>query len=76
MHNMFHLSEEPVGQCDITNDASIGIVMSYGLQPGFDPLQGLNFSLLHSIWNGSGAHPASYRMGTKVALVGGKGAIA
>jgi len=31
-----------------------------------------NFSLHHHVWNGSGAHPASYPMGTRDSLSGGK----
>jgi hypothetical protein len=33
-----------------------------------------NFSLHHRIQNGSGAHPASYRMGTRGSFPGGKAA--
>jgi len=31
-----------------------------------------NFSLHHHIQNGSGAHPASYPIGTRVSFAGGK----
>jgi len=31
-----------------------------------------NFSLLHYIWTGSGAHPASYAMGTRSSFPGSK----
>jgi hypothetical protein len=31
-----------------------------------------NFSLHHSVQNGSGAHPASYPMGTRALSLGGK----
>jgi hypothetical protein len=33
-------------------------------RPGFDSRQGQDFSLLHNVQTGSGAHPASYPMGT------------
>jgi hypothetical protein len=33
-----------------------------------------NFSLHHRVQNGSGAHPASYPMGTRGSLLGGKAA--
>jgi hypothetical protein len=33
-----------------------------------------NFSLHHRVQSGSGAHPASYPMGTRVSLPGGKAA--
>jgi hypothetical protein len=33
-----------------------------------------NFSLHHRIQNGSGAHPASYTMGTRGSFPGGKAA--
>jgi hypothetical protein len=34
----------------------------------------VNFSLHHRVQNGSGAHPASYTMGTRVSFPGGKAA--
>jgi hypothetical protein len=33
-----------------------------------------NFSLRHRVQNGSGAHPASYPMGTRGSFLGGKAA--
>jgi hypothetical protein len=33
-----------------------------------------NFSLHHRVQNGSGAHPASYQMGTRGSFLGGKAA--
>jgi hypothetical protein len=38
------------------------------------PAGGGNFSLNHRVQNGSGAHPASYPMGTRGSLPGGKAA--
>jgi hypothetical protein len=35
-----------------------------------------NFSLYHRVQNGSGAHPASYPMGTRGSYPGGKAAMA
>jgi hypothetical protein len=43
-------------------------------RPGFDTEQGLNFSLLHNVQTGTGAHPASYRMGTAGCFPAGKAA--
>jgi len=34
----------------------------------------VNFSLHHRVQNGSGAHPASYQMGTEGSFTGGKAA--
>jgi hypothetical protein len=43
-----------------------GYLSRYGdrLRPGFDSRQGLDFSLLHNVQTGSGAHPAFYSAGT------------
>jgi hypothetical protein len=38
------------------------------------PAEAGNFSLHHRVQNGSGAHPASYQMGTRVSFPAGKGA--
>jgi hypothetical protein len=40
----------------------------------FESRWGQEFSLLHVVQTGSGAHPASYRMGTVSSLSGGKAA--
>jgi hypothetical protein len=48
-----------------SRDSSVGIATGYGLDgPGFD------FSLLHSVQTGSGAHPASYPIGTGGSFAG------
>jgi hypothetical protein len=39
-------------------------------------LQGQEFSFLHVVQSGSGAHPASYPMGTGGSFSGGKAAVA
>jgi hypothetical protein len=49
--------------------SSVGIALGYGLNDGstrfrFQKRAG-NFSLHHSVQNGSGSHPASYPMGTR-----------
>jgi hypothetical protein len=61
------------------SNAEVNIVMlsqySHGLRaggPGFDSRQDQYFSLLHSVQTGSGAHPASYPMGTGCSFPGGK----
>jgi hypothetical protein len=51
-----------------SRDSSVGIALGYGLDDRdsrvrFSAGDG-NFSLHHRVQNGSGAHPASYPMGT------------
>jgi hypothetical protein len=50
-------------------DSSVGIALGYGLDDRGSRVQlpagAGNFSLHHRVQNGSGAHPASYPMGTK-----------
>jgi hypothetical protein len=52
-----------------SHDSSVGIVLGYGLDTQGSRVQLLagagNFSLHHHVQNGSGAHPASYPMGTR-----------
>jgi hypothetical protein len=48
-------------------NSSVGIATGYEIRadrPRFRSRQGLDFSLLHGVRTGSGAHPASYPMGT------------
>jgi hypothetical protein len=45
---------------------------SAGIATGFDSRHGKDFSLFHSIQTGSGAHPASYPMGSVGDFPGGK----
>jgi hypothetical protein len=55
-------------------DSSVGIVMGYGLKDRRSiPGRSKNFSLLHSVQTCSGAHPASYPMGTGALSPGVKG---
>jgi hypothetical protein len=59
-------------------DSSIGIALGYGLDDWGSRIRFLegagNFSLHHRVQNGSGAHPASYPMGTGGSFPGGKAA--
>jgi hypothetical protein len=59
-----------------SRDSSVGIALGYGLgnrgsRVPFPAGTG-NFSLHHRVQNGSGAHPASYPMGTRGSFPGGK----
>jgi hypothetical protein len=61
-----------------SRDSSVGIALGYGLDDRgsrvrFEAGAG-NFSLHHRIQNGSGSHPASYPMGTRVSFPRGKAA--
>jgi hypothetical protein len=51
-----------------SRDSSVGIALGYGLDDRGSRVRFLagagNFSLHHRVQNGSGAHPASYPMGT------------
>jgi hypothetical protein len=57
-------------------DSSVGIVLSYGLDDWSSRVRFLagagSFSLHHRVQNGSGAHPASYPMGTRGSFSGSK----
>jgi hypothetical protein len=59
-----------------SRDSSVGIALGYGLDDlvsGFRfPAGAGNFSLHHRFQNGSGAHPASYPMGTRGSFPRGK----
>jgi hypothetical protein len=59
-------------------DGSVGIALGYGLDDRGSkvrfPAGAGNFSLHHRLQNGSGAHPASYPMGTRGSFPGGKAA--
>jgi hypothetical protein len=59
-----------------SRDSSVGIALGYGLEDRgprvrFPPRAG-NFSLHHRVQKGSGAHPASYLMGTRTLSLGVK----
>jgi hypothetical protein len=63
---------------NISRDSSVGIALSYGLDDWGSrvrfPAAAGNFSLNHRVQNGSGAHPASYPMGTRGFFPGAKAA--
>jgi hypothetical protein len=58
--------------------SSVGIALGYGLDDRVSrvpfPVGAGNSSLHHRVQNGSGAHPASYPMGTRGSFPGGKAA--
>jgi hypothetical protein len=59
-----------------SRDSSVGVALGYGLDDRGSRVQfpagAGNFSLHHHVQNGSGAHPASYPMGTRGSFPGGK----
>jgi hypothetical protein len=59
-------------------DSSVGIALGYGLDNRGSrvqfPVGAGNSSLQHRVQNGSGAHTASYPMGTSGSFSGGKAA--
>jgi hypothetical protein len=61
-----------------SRDTSVGIALDYGLDVRGSSVrfsvEAGNFSLHHRVHNGSGAHPASYTMGTRGSFPGGKAA--
>jgi hypothetical protein len=61
-----------------SRDSSVGIALGYGLDGRGSkfrvPAGAGNFSLHHRVQDGSGAHPASYPMGTRGFFPGGKAA--
>jgi hypothetical protein len=61
-----------------SRDSSVGIALCYGLDDQGSrvrfPAGAGNFSLHHRVQNGSGAHPASYPIGTGGIFPGGKAA--
>jgi hypothetical protein len=61
-----------------SRDSSVSIARGYGLDDRGSrvrfPAGAGNFSLNHHVQNGSGAHPASYPMGTRGSFPGGEAA--
>jgi hypothetical protein len=59
-----------------SRDSSVDIALGYGLEDRGSrvrfPAGAGNFSLHHRVQNGSGAHPASYPMGTRGSFPGGE----
>jgi hypothetical protein len=68
----------PISSINKSRDNSVGIALGYGLDDRGSrvrfPAGVGNFSLHHRVQNGSGAHPASYPMGTRGSFLGGKAA--
>jgi hypothetical protein len=64
--------------CVWSRDNSVGIALGYGLDDRGTrarfPAEAGNISLHHRVQNGSGAHPASYPMGTTASFPGSKAA--
>jgi hypothetical protein len=54
----------------VSRDSLVSIALGYWL----DDAGAGNFYLRHSVQNDSGAHPASYPMGTRSSFPGGKAA--
>jgi hypothetical protein len=63
-----------------SRDSSVSIALGYGLDDRASRVRFTGgggagyFSLHHCVQNGSGAHPASYQMGTRGSFLGGKAA--
>jgi hypothetical protein len=62
----------------LSRDSSVDIALGYWLDDRGSrvrfPAGAGNFSLHHRVQNGSGVHPASYPMGTRDSIPGGKAA--
>jgi hypothetical protein len=59
----------------VSRDRVVGIATGYGLEDqevGVRVLMGQEFSFLHVVQTGSGAHPASYPMGNAGSYIGDK----
>jgi hypothetical protein len=61
-----------------SRDSSVGIALGYGLDDRGSrvrfPVGAGNFSFHHHVQTGSGAHPASYPIGTRGSFPGAKAA--
>jgi hypothetical protein len=59
-----------------SHDSLVSLALGYGLDDQGSRVRFLvgagNFSLHHCVQNGSGAHPASYPVGTRGSFSGGK----
>jgi hypothetical protein len=74
----FFLIKASYRETKVSCDSSVGIALGYGLDDRgsrvrFPTVAG-NFTLHYRVQNGSGAHPASYPMGTRGCLPGDKAA--
>jgi hypothetical protein len=76
VQNIWNYEKYRSQQC--SRDSSVGVALGYGLDDQGSrvrfPAGAGNFSLHHSVQNGSGAHPASYLRGTRGSFPGGKAA--
>jgi hypothetical protein len=75
-HYAVHLTFKGVSYVPLFTDSSFGIAPGYGLDDRnprvrFSARAG-NSSLNHRVQNGSGAHPASYPIGTRGSFPGDK----
>jgi hypothetical protein len=75
-----HIGSSVCTQYIQSRDISVGIALGNGLDDRSSrfrfPEGARNFSLHHRAQNDSGAHPASYPMGTRSSLPGGKVVVA
>jgi hypothetical protein len=58
----------------VTIPPMISAIMKFQFSRVRVPVGAGNFSHYHGVQNGSGAHPASYPIGTRGSLLGGKAA--
>jgi hypothetical protein len=72
MNGMFYFTT----QLSINSISTVGIALGYGLDDRGSgvrfPVGAGNFPLSRCVQNGSGAHPASYPMGTRGSFPGSK----
>jgi hypothetical protein len=65
-----------LGERKLSRDSSVGIALGYGMDEQDSgvrfPAGAENFSLHYRVQNDSGAHPASYPMGTRGSFPGVK----
>jgi hypothetical protein len=74
---LFRYYKSPAHCLLASRDSVVGITTGYWLDDGgseFESRYNQEFSLLHVVHTGSGAHPASYPMGTGDSFLGGKAA--
>jgi hypothetical protein len=73
-----HILVPKPDRCSLRHQRQIAQRYSAGLQAGWSgvrvPVVAGNFSLYHRVQTGSGAHPASYPMGTRGSFPGGNAA--
>jgi hypothetical protein len=75
--NMCYRISKSMARIFWSRDSAVGKATGYVLDDGGVGVRvpvGSRFSLLHVVQTGSGAHPASYPMGTRGSFLGGKAA--